>query len=152
MTITYSIDRVSTTTADVAVPQLTQAGFSLVSTSRDVNSGVNESWYSIPTGDPLYPTTIVVRHAKNPKDKAGVRRLTLAINTWAREVDSVSGAETVNPISAAMTLQVPSATVEAADIAALIGNLYGLSFNSLTTKVPDTAVISGLLFGITPAF
>jgi hypothetical protein len=152
MAITYSIDRVSTNVADVAVPQLAQSTFSLVSTTRDAAAGTSESIYSVPTGDPLYPTTIVVRFAKNPKDRNGTRRLTLAINTFAREVDSVSGVETVNPISAALSLQVPAATVEAADLAALIGNLYGLSFNTLTAKVPDTTVISELLFGITQAY
>lgn len=152
VTHTLSIDRVVTTTADVAVPQMVQSGFSLVSTTRDAAAGVIEAVYSIPTGDANYPTTIVVRTARNPKDRAGVARHLIAINTFARDLDGVTGLEVVKPISAVLTIQVPNMSVEAADLATLIGNLYGLSFNTLTAKVPDTAVLSGLQFGLVEAF
>lgn len=153
MAHTYSIDRVSTTTQAVNVPYLTQANFRLISTVHDPANGIVESRYSIPTGDPTYPTIIVVRYAKNPKDKTGASRTLTAINTFARDVDGTGALEdVVKPISASTSIVMPSMTLEAADISALLGNLYSLTFNSLTAQVPDTAVVSDLMFGLTEVF
>lgn len=154
MTHTLSIDRVSTSVADVSVPQLTQANFRLMSTQRDVASGVTESWYSLPSGDPAYPSTIVVRVAKPVGKNAasGQTRAMIAFNTYARDEDSVTGEVVVRPISTSLNLHLPPMSLEATDLLNLVGNLYGLSFNTLNTKVPDTAVMANLLFGLTEAF
>lgn len=152
MTHTLSIDRVDSTTADVSVPQLDQSDFGLISIDRDTSKGSVEAVYTIPTGDASYPTTIVVRHAVDPKDRNATARNLIAINSFARDYDDVTGEEIVKPISAVLTLQLPSMQLEAADIAVLVGNLYGLSFNALESKVPDTDVLSKLLFGQVEVF
>jgi hypothetical protein len=152
MTHTLSIDRVNDTAAAVDVPQLDQTDIGLVSVDRDTSKGSVEAVYTIPTGDSNYPTTIVVRHAVDPKDRNATARNLIAINSFARDYDDVTGEEIVKPISAVLTLQLPSIQLEAADIAVLVGNLYGLSFNTLTSQVPDTDVLSKLLFGQVEVF
>lgn len=147
MTISYSIDRASTSTADVAVPQLNQGSFSLESTDVDAAKGVAEARFTIPTGDPVYKTSVVANLSWDPRNPQGNRRALIAINTWSRESDSVLGTEKVQPFTAQMTLNWRG-RVEEADLAAIVGNLYGLSFNTLTSKIPDTAVLTKLLFGI----
>lgn len=146
MTIAYEILRISTSTADVAVPQLTQANLKEVSRNDDESKGIVLVTYTIPSGDNIHRTTLNSR-IEDPKG-AKQQRCTLALNSYAHSTDSVTGAEVWSPISAVLTLNIPKdVQVEGADVAALIGNLYGLTFNTLTSKVPDTAVIDNFRFG-----
>lgn len=152
MTHTLSIDRTVATTTSINVPRIDPTTLSLISTMRDAASGVVESWYSLPSGDPLYPSTVVVRVAANPKDKSGTKRCLIALNTFARDEDSVTGDVVLKPISASISLVLPSISLELGDLAVLVGNIYGLTCKTVTTGTPDTVVLNRVLFSITEVF
>jgi hypothetical protein len=152
VTHTLSIDRVSTAVADVSVPQLVQADFSLVSTDFDAQTGQSISIFTLASGDPAYKTTITVRSQQNPRNNSGARNASVRIDTWCRDLDSVSGLEVVKPCNVVLGINLPDMSLEAVDVMMLVGNLYGLAFTSLTSKVPSTDVMSNLMFGLTQVY
>lgn len=150
MTTVYSIDNVVATDVDVAVPQLDQDTFKLVSAITDLKTGVSITTFTIPTGDPTYPLRVTVRTEKPAKTDA-VRRSSITLASWARTVvDDV--VVSVKPITATIALNVPAGGLEMADVSDFMGNLYGLTFGSLNTKVPAVDHLSSLMFGITDLF
>jgi hypothetical protein len=124
---------------------------------KDVNgdpkAGSNLSNYVNATGDPTYPMLIAVRtNAPATKTGVGERRSSITLTSFARATDSAHYASPdplVLPISCVVALNTPNMGLEAGDVSDLLGNLYSLLFTTLTAKVPDTAFISKLLFGIT---
>lgn len=152
MTHTLTIDRVSTAVADVAVPQLDQDTLSWVSTDRDDQTGQSISIYTIESGDPAYKTYVTVRSQQNPRNNSGARNASIRIDTWCRDLDSVSGLEIVKPANVVLGINLPDMSLEAGDVMALIGNLYGVAFTSLTSKVPSLDVVTALIFGRTKVY
>lgn len=146
MTISYDLLRVSTTTADVAVPQLDQATLSEVSRSINPSDGSGTIIFTIKTGDNVHKTNIVSSIGATSRGSRSYR-CTIAINTWAHSSDSVTGQEAWSEISVVLNCNIPKdVRVEAADLLALIGNTYGLTFTALSTKVPNSAVVDNWLF------
>lgn len=152
MAHTLSIDNMSTSVVDVSVPQFDKTKLKLVAVDKDDVRGTVEARYVYQDGDPLYPTTVVVRYAADPKDKARVIRCLVAINTHARDVDGVTGVEVVKPFSIVTSMQIPSMSIEAGDLVNAWLNLASLGYTAINTKVPNDAVMSGLLFGLVQAY
>lgn len=152
MTHTLSIDRVSTAVADVAVPQLNQGSLSLISTDFNAVTGQSISIYTLASGDPAYKTNITVRSQQNPKNNSGARNISIRVDTWCRDLDSVSGIEIVKPTNVVIGINLPDMSVEAGDVMALASNVYGLLFTSLTSKVPSLDVVTNLIFGLTQVY
>ena len=153
MSHSYSIDNVATSDTDVAVPLLTQASLELRTTVADAKTGVTISTYVLPTGDPAYPMIVTVRNEKSPTAANVERRCSINVKTWARELDDDGVLVAVKPISATVAFNLPPGVgLEAADISDLVGNLYSLTFDSLNTKVPSTALISKQMFGLTELY
>lgn len=150
MTHTLVIDNLSSDVSDVSVPLLDQSGISVMSDTIQPD-GTRTVTYVLPTGDPLYPTRIFVT-IRRDKDygpgKAGQIRTSITIASWATDTDEDGMVVAKQPCSAAISWQLPFVSVEAADVSQLLGNLFGLTFNTLTSKVRDTAVIGKLLFGL----
>lgn len=153
MTIIYSIDNVSASADAVAVPQLNQASLKLKGTLVNPADGSFVSTYTLPTGDPTYPLTVVVRTSMVPKGGVpGVRRSSITINTWARIVED-GEVLSVEPVSFVWAMNTPGIAMEAGDLMGASGNLFGLLFPSVdVSDVPSSAHLSSLLFGLTELY
>jgi len=148
MTITYSIDHVSTSVEDVSVEVADKTNMVLQSTSTD-SKGEVASTYVIATGDNSFPATIVYRSAIQNRTSGAIRRLSMTFSTWATAADSVSGTDTKKLIQGTVTFNVPAdMTIEPADMDDFIGNLFSFLYLSVTTKVRDTTWLAKLLYGI----
>lgn len=153
MTNVLSIDNVATSDTDVGVPLLTQASLVLRSSVTVLATGVTTSVYVMPTGDPNYPMTVTVRTERAPNAKAdGQRRSSITLASYARVVDGDGVVLALKPISAVLAFNTPFTDFEASDLSDLLGNLYGLSFGSLNTKVPAVDHLNALLFGVTELY
>lgn len=149
MTITYSIDHVSTTVEDVSVEVADKANMVLQYTTTDPKTGEITSSYVISNGDNSFPATVVYRTSVQNRSTGPIRRMSMTFNTWAARADSVSGEEIRKPLVASVSFNVPAdMTVETADMDDLIGNLFSFLYASVSVKVRDTAYLGKLLFGI----
>lgn len=148
MTIVNTLTGISVTTADVAVPQLAQANLTEKSRFSNPQTGSETIVWVDSTTDPQYPLTVTVRLNKAPKGgPTAERKASVTIETWARTV--VDGIETAfKPFSATIAVILPGQPLDSADIMAAIGNLYGLLFPSLASKIPDLATVNKLIFGL----
>jgi len=154
MSLTYTIDRIGGTPADVSVEALTQADFVLVRTETVPNG--TRSTYAVASGDPSHPTTLVIQSTMNPKGNGGqgVRSATFALNSWSRVASSdASVADVLSPVSAVIAFNLPAdIPLEIADVRNLVQNLYALTWSTLTSKVPDNVRLAKVvLYGITQA-
>jgi hypothetical protein len=61
-------------------------------------------------------------------------------------VDSV--VTEVAPVIASFSLTIPGASEDTASILAMVGTLYSLTFNGVTSKVPNTGTIDALNRGL----
>lgn len=146
MTITLSIDGVGGTPADVAVKEPVRTNFKEVSQQATASGGFVTTYVDT-TSPSSAPRTLVVR---SNLDGSKVRHSSLTLNTWARSVDSGTGLVLLEPISFVLAVNHSAKIdIEAGDINDAIMNLYGFTFLTLTSKVPDTAQAAKLLFGIT---
>jgi len=149
MTLTYSIDHISTSVEDVSVEVADKANLVLQSTSTDPKTGDNVSVYVVSTGDNSYPATITFRSGVQSRSQGSVRRISMTFNTWATRSDSVTGLDTKKPFSGSVSFVMPAdITIEVADMDDVIGNLFSFLYASVTTKVRDTAWLGKLLYGI----
>lgn len=154
MSLTYTIDNVGGTAADVSVHRLDDSTFQHKGTTIDPKTGNTVSTYVIPSGDPNHPTTITVRTQSDPRNVNGngVRRSSITLSSWARIVDSDSSEPVLQPISMVLAMNVPMIGMEVDDLSNMVANLFGLSYMTLTSKVRDTANLNKLQFGITELY
>lgn len=152
MTHTLSIDRVDSTIVAVNVEEIDQTGLILLDTTTDAKTGATVSRYTLADGDPHYPSYIDIKNQVDPKDGKGVRRISITFRTWARDLDSVSGEEVIEPISFVTAMNLPAMNLEVADLNVALANCYALTYDSVTTGTRSTALLSKLLFGLTRLF
>jgi len=154
MTTTNSLDRIGGTATDVSVLKLTEADLLHVQTDALPNGGA-KSIYTMNSGDPRYPTTVVAQVKPDPRGNAGkgVRSCLLALNTWARtETDGI--VDIISPISAVLSFSIPmDVAIDIADLHDMVEDLFSLTYSTITSKEGDTSRISSLLlFGISEVF
>lgn len=149
MTLTYSIDHLSTSVEDVSVEVAAKSEMTLNGTGPD-QSGTMASVYTLASGDNAYPSTVTYRSSVVTRRGSTVRQISLTFSTWATKADSVSGLDTKENLIASINLSVPATmTVETADVDDLVGNLFSFLYPSVTTKVRSTAWLQKLLYGVT---
>jgi hypothetical protein len=150
MTVTYTIRQVGGTYADYTMPKLSESSF-IETQIVDLPNGGSRRTYKIGSGDNTTPATFVVQSKPNENGNGGTgtNNVLIAFNTYADATDSVTGEILTSPISAVLTINVPlTFPIEVADLRNLVENLYAFTYDTLTSKVPDTARLSKLaLFG-----
>jgi hypothetical protein len=149
MSLTYSIDHLSTSVEDVSVEVATKSIMTLQSTSTDPKTGEVTSVYVLASGDNAYPATVTYRSALQTRGGKPVRRLSMTLSTWATKSDSVSGLDTKEELTSTYVMIVPAnMTIEVADADDLIGNTFSFLYLSVTAKVRDTTWLQNLIYGI----
>lgn len=149
MTITYSIDHLSTTVEDVSVEVAAKSEMTLQSTDVDPKTGEVVSTYVLASGDNSYPATVTFRSSVQNRSSGAIRRMSMTFSTWATASDSVTATDTKKPLVATFAMNVPAdMTVEVADLDDLIGNCFSFLYASVTTKVRSTSWLQKLLYGI----
>lgn len=142
MATTYSIDIVGGTATDVAVKRQTIANWSLIGTTVDKEKRNASSTWVNTLSDPDNRATLTVNVSI---DNAGVKHAVWSFRSVVRE--QVDGVETrQKPITLSFAAHIPFG--EAADVMDMILNLFSFTFDTVTSKVPDSANISKVLFGI----
>jgi len=149
MTITYSIDHISTSVEDVSVEVAAKSEMTLQGTVIDQKTGDVTSTYVLASGDNSYPATVAYRSAVQNRASGAVRRMSMTFSTWATRSDSVAGTDEKLPLTGSIAFTVPAdMTIEVADMDDLVGNLFSFAYLSVTTKVRDTTWLQKLLYGI----
>lgn len=149
MTITYSIDHVSTSVEDVSVETAAKSEMTLQSTTTDQKTGNVTSTYVLASGDDAYKAFVTYTSSIQNRASGAIRRLSMLFSTWATASNSISGIDTKKPISVQISIQLPSdMTIELADLDKLLGNAYSFTYEDVTTKVRDTVWLQKLLYGV----
>lgn len=149
MTITYSIDHLSTSVEDVSVEVAAKSEMTLQSTTTNQKTGEVVSTYVLASGDNSFPATVSYHSLIQNQRSGPVRRIVVNFATWATKVDDVSGETTKKPVLGTIAFNVPAdMTIEVADMDDLLGNLISFAYLSVTTKVRSTAWLQKLLYGI----
>jgi hypothetical protein len=141
MTTSVALANMPSTPTDVAVKFLDQSLLKLRSSIVTPDGSTYSAEYVLASGDPTQETTVVVRvqtDVKNNVIRNTIRLRTVQIVT----VDSVV-TETA-PVEVVLGWNVPGSIENTAVIMAMIGTAYSLSFNGVTTKVPNTGILDAL--------
>lgn len=155
MTNVLSIDGVGGSASDVAVKIFDKAKLQKLSSSRDVGTGRETTTYVDNTSDPNSPVTVAVSTAVDAKaDASGtrMRRSSITFSSFARVVDGNGVLLALKRTSIVHAFNTPDADMEPADLRDMHMNAYSFSFNTLTSKIPDTDYLAALRFGITDLF
>jgi hypothetical protein len=152
MSHTLSIDRVDTTTTSVDVEGIDQSNLILLSNSTDPKTGATISRYTLADGDPQYPTYVDIKNQVDPRDAEGIRRTSITLRTWSRDLDSVSGLEVIKPISVVIAMNLPAMNLEVADVDQLLANAYSLTYGTVTMGARSVDLLNQLIFGLTQLY
>jgi len=149
MSHTYTIPGTGGSGADVTVEALDQTHVKWRKTERSAD-GATVATFIVDTSDPQEEILIVVRMKDIPGKNGAptTRQSTITLNTWAHDADSVTGEVVSNPISAGIFLNVPLMGLEVADLAVMVRNVFSLTYSTLTSKVPDTGIISKFILSL----
>jgi hypothetical protein len=143
MTTTVALANMPSSPTDVSVNFLNQSN--LKQRSFSVANGATQCEYVYAAGDPTTETSVLVTVAPNVKDNT--LRITISMKTV--EVVTVDSVVTETaPIIASFSLTLPGASEDTAKVLAMVGTLYSLTFNGVTSKVPNTGIIDSLNRGI----
>lgn len=143
MTTTVSLANMPSSPSDVAVNFLNQAN--LRRRSFKVTEGSIAAEYVYAAGDPTKETTVLVQTQVNTK--SNTLRTSFSLKTvQVVTVDSIATEEA--PVIATISWVTPGAAEDTAKILAMLGTLFGLTFNGVTTKVPNTGIIDAVNRGI----
>lgn len=149
MTISYSLDHVSSSTEVVNVELAAKSEMTLRSTSVDPKTGETTSVYVLASGDMNYPATVTYRTAIQNRANGAKRRISMTFSTWAVQTDSVTGEEVRKEISTSISLLVPGdLTLELADIDDLIGVAFSFMYASVSSGARNTGYLQKLLYGV----
>lgn len=148
MTITFSIDHLSTSVEDVSVEVAPKSEMTFQGITTDPKTGEMKASYVLASGDNAYPAIVTYKSALQSRASGQVRRIEIQFSTWATQSDSVSGLDTKKPVTASVVFTVPAdMTIEVADLDDLLGNAFSFAYLSVTTKVRSTAWLQKLLYG-----
>jgi len=149
MTITWSIDHLSTSVEDVSVEVAPKSEMTLQSTTTDPKTGEITSVYNLASGDNAFLASVTYRSSIQKRAIGDVRKISMTFSTWATMSNSFDGTETKKPVSVSCTILGPAdMTLEVADLDDLIGNGFSYLYASVTSKVRDTSWLGKLLYGV----
>lgn len=144
MTTTVQLANMPTSPTDVAIAFLDQS--KLIRRSGTVNpDGSYTAEYVYSDGDPSQETTVSVRTA--PDVKNNVVRHSFRLRT----VQSVSVDSVVTesaPIEVIINVNAPGVMEDTAKVLSMIGTAFSLTFNGVTTKVPNAGILDAMNRGL----
>lgn len=144
MTTTVSLANLPTNPNDVAVHLFAAGVFGLRKAESNADQTSYLSEFVLKASDPHYPTTVRITATL---DQGGVWRNSLRLRTYKTVViDSVLAG--ITPDDVVITW---SNSGQAEDLAAkikMIGCAYGLTFDSIVSKVPQTGVLAAVSNGL----
>jgi hypothetical protein len=144
MSTTVGLSNMPSSTTDVAVAFLNQANLRERKSSQQGNQISTEYVYA--SGDPTYETSVLVTSALDEKNN--VLRSSISLRTVQTvTVDSV--VTEVDQVIASLSWTTPGRTEDTTKVLAMLGTLYSLAFNGVTSKVPNTGTIDAINRGIT---
>lgn len=144
MTVSVELANMPTSGTDVSVKLMTYASLKKRKTLISGNQQTTEYIYSV--GDVGTPTTVSVLVEANPKTNTVRHSIQL---TTVQTVTTDSVVTEVEPVTATLSWVTPGVYEDSAKISDMLGTLFGLTFKSLTTKVPNTGVLDDLNRSIT---
>lgn len=148
MTHTYTIDHAVNTTESVLVEVAPKSEMTLVATDVDQKTGAVTATYRLASGDAAYPATVTYRVEDQNRSGSKIRRISVTLNTWAADDNSVDGTTTRKAISGTISLNVPAdITTELADVDDFYGNLFSYLYPSQAAGVRSTVYLQKLLYG-----
>lgn len=145
MATTYTIHNVIATPVTTSVPTLPRTNLKIHSQTRG-NDGSVETIYRLMTADEDHPMSIRV----GIYPKAGACNYSVSIETGMTGVDG-EGTETFSgKIRAVLALTVPKASGvgDATQIMSLLGNLFSMWYDGVTSAVPNENVLDMFSQGI----
>lgn len=146
MSTTVALANMPSTPTDVAVKFLDQAKLKLRSMNTSADGLTVSSEYVYADGDPTIETTVSVRVATDVK--ANIVRTSVRLRTVQTvSVDSVVTEEA--PIDVIVSWNTPGRYEDSAAVLAMIGTAYSLTFNGVSTKIPNTGIVDSLNRGLT---
>lgn len=135
----------STTATDVAVYFLDQSLFKLRKTEIDKARNTIVAEYVYASGDADMETTLLVTHQLDVVKN--VQRITWSLKT-VQTVD-VDGVITESePAIVSITVTSPGRFVGVGQYSRMLGSAFALTFNGVTTKVPNLGILESLNRGL----
>lgn len=144
MTTTVVLANLPTNPNDVAVHTFASGVFGLrkFESNADLTSFTSE--YILKASDPKKPTTV---RFSNVLDKDGSLRRSLRLRTY--ETVATDGVEvSVQPYDVIVTWVGKGPTEDTSAVMKMIGVAFGLTFDSLVSKVPQTGVLAAINNGL----
>lgn len=146
MTTTVTWYNLPTAPTDVAVKFLDQTKLEQRSLTLSPDGFTKRAEYVYADGSLAYSTLVSVQCALDPK--SGITRNSVRLSTVITvDVDGVITAE--EPIEVSMNWNVKGSVRDIDKLSALLGACYSLTFNGVTTKVPNTGILSAISRQIT---
>lgn len=149
MSHSYTILGDEVAVADVSVPFYDFTSLEHRKTETDKN-GALVATYVDTSVSVLHPVEVTVRILDVPARGVSPARRdwTITSRSWATDTDSVTGDVVFNPITAGMFGSFPLMDYDLSDLRDYLGNVYSLTFQTVSTKVPSTTIISAILNGL----
>jgi hypothetical protein len=140
MSTTLVLSNLPTNPIDVSVHRFATGDFKLRQVAKDTDGSIFGE-YVFAGGDPTVETTALYR--SSAPDKVGYIRNSLRLRTTAT-VTTDSVVTEVSPDDVIITWTNKGPYEDPAAIMKMIGCAYGLTFGTLSSKVPQTEIVSGL--------
>lgn len=139
MSTTVELVNIPTNPVDVSVHRFTAGDFKLRSSGINA-SGAVYGEYIFFGGDPTVETTIMLTASF---DKDGTKRSSLRLRT-TQVVTTDSVVTETKPVDVIVTWVTPGLYEDPTAIMKMIGASFGLTFGTLSTKVPQNEVVNAL--------
>lgn len=144
-TVVTLVNMPASSPTDVAVQVLDQSKLKKLE-PEPLPNGVLRSVYVYDDGDPTVDTTVSYQVAPDTK-KGTIRNSILLRTTQIVVVDSVEIER--QPIEASLVWITPGRCEDPAKVLSMLGTLYSLAFDGVTTKVPNDGIIGSINRSIT---
>lgn len=123
---------------DVAVDFLDQALLSLRSSSVSSDGLTQRAEYVYASGDPTTETTVSVQSVLDVK--SNILRSSIRLRT-VQSVEVDSTLTEAEPVDVIISWNTPGRSEDTGKVLKMIGTAFGLTFNGVTTKIPNTGII-----------
>lgn len=130
---------------DVAIDFLDQTDLKLKDSTLSNNGLVGTATYILMDGSELDETKVIVRveaDLKNNQLRCSIRLITDQVVTVDDEVTERA------PLEAIIAWNTPGRWEDSAKLIKFIGTAFGLTMNGVTTKVPNTGILSSMNRGL----
>lgn len=139
-TMTVTLANQPSTPADVAINHFTYANFLRTSAVVSADGLRKEATYELTSGDPTKPTIVTATQRVDVKNNVVHSTIRLETVQTVTDADDVVLEEA--PIAITIGVSAPGRMEDTAAVLSLIGSAFGLWYTTLTSKVPQPALIN----------